>query len=68
MAYDYESAHETLDEHTNTNLFRRNGVYVESEKLGIYLAGSERTEREDPTVHGGDESGVLPLCCKSIYF
>ena len=23
MAYDYESAHETLDEHTNTNLFRR---------------------------------------------
>jgi len=33
----------------------------------LYLAGSERTEREDPTVHGGDESGVLPLCYKFIY-
>lgn len=32
-----------------------------------YLVGLERTKREDSTVHGGDESGVLPLCYKSIY-
>jgi hypothetical protein len=25
----------------------------------FYLAGLRRAEREDPTVHGGDESGAL---------
>ena len=33
----------------------------------IYLVGLERTKREDPTVHGGNERGVLPLCYKPIY-
>jgi S-adenosylmethionine synthetase len=28
-------------------------------RLTIYHVGLRRTEREDPTVHGGDESGVL---------
>ena len=27
--------------------------------LKFYLAGLRKAEREDPTVHGGDESGAL---------
>jgi len=27
----------------------------------LYLMGAERAKREDPTVHGGDESEALPI-------
>jgi hypothetical protein len=40
-----------------------NGEFIENPRflLAVEHVGSERTKREVPIVHGGDESGVLPL-------
>jgi metal-dependent hydrolase (beta-lactamase superfamily II) len=34
---------------------------ISSSKYSLYLAGVERTEREDPGLQAGDGSGVLPV-------